>query len=87
VERKLYSVLVGKPEGKRPLGTTRRRWEDVFKMDLGEMSGGCGVDSIGSGQGSMAGCFEGGDEPSVSEGTELATILWFYNKFITQGLI
>jgi hypothetical protein len=28
-ERKLYNVLVGKPEGKRPLGRPRRRWEDV----------------------------------------------------------
>jgi hypothetical protein len=26
-ERKVYKVLVGKPEGKRPLGTPRRRWE------------------------------------------------------------
>jgi hypothetical protein len=32
--------LVGKPEGKRPLGRTRRRWEDNIKMDLQEM--GCG---------------------------------------------
>ena len=30
-------VLVGKSEGKRPLGTYRRRWEDNFKMDLGEI--------------------------------------------------
>jgi hypothetical protein len=27
-ERKVYKVLMGKPEGKRPLGTPRRRWED-----------------------------------------------------------
>jgi hypothetical protein len=33
--------LVGKPEGKRPLGRPRRRWEDNIKMDLQE--GGCGV--------------------------------------------
>ena len=33
-------VLVGKPEGKRPLGRRRRRWEDNIKMDLQE--GGCG---------------------------------------------
>jgi hypothetical protein len=32
--RGVYSVLVGKPEGKRPLGTPRRRWEDNIKMDL-----------------------------------------------------
>jgi hypothetical protein len=34
-------VLVGKPEGKRPLGRPRRRWEDNIKMDLQEV--GCGV--------------------------------------------
>jgi len=37
----VYSVLVGKPEGKRPLGRARRRWEDNIKMDLREV--GCGV--------------------------------------------
>jgi hypothetical protein len=31
-ERKMYKVLVGKPEGKRPLGTPRRRWEDGIRM-------------------------------------------------------
>jgi hypothetical protein len=35
-ERKLYKVLVGKPEGKRPLGRQRRRWEDGITMDLRE---------------------------------------------------
>jgi hypothetical protein len=35
-ERKLYKVLVGKPEGKRPLGRRRCRWEDGVRMDLGE---------------------------------------------------
>jgi len=34
-------VLVGKPEGKRPLGRPRRRWEDNIKMDLQEVVGGC----------------------------------------------
>jgi hypothetical protein len=37
VERKVYKVLVGKPEGKRPLGRPRRRWEDVIRMDLREI--------------------------------------------------
>ena len=32
--RCVYRVLVGKPEGKRPLGRPRRRWEDYIKMDL-----------------------------------------------------
>jgi hypothetical protein len=33
-ERKVYRVLVGKPEGKRPLGRSRCRWEDGMRMDL-----------------------------------------------------
>ena len=33
----VYRVLVGKPEGKRPLGRSRRRWEDNIKMDLHEV--------------------------------------------------
>ena len=33
---------VGKPEGKRPLGRPRRRWEDNIKMNLQEMGGSCG---------------------------------------------
>jgi hypothetical protein len=33
---------VGKPEGKRPLGRPRRRWEDNIKMDLQEVGWGCG---------------------------------------------
>jgi hypothetical protein len=38
VERRgVYRVLVGKPEGKRPLGRPRRRWEDNIKMDLQEV--------------------------------------------------
>jgi hypothetical protein len=32
-------VLVGKPEGKRPLGRPRRRWEDNIKMDVQEVGG------------------------------------------------
>jgi hypothetical protein len=36
-ERNMYKVLVGKPEGKRPLGKPRRRWEDGIRMDLGEI--------------------------------------------------
>jgi hypothetical protein len=36
-ERKVYKVLVGKPEGKRPLERPRRRWEDGIRMDLREI--------------------------------------------------
>jgi hypothetical protein len=44
-ERKVYKVLVGKPEGKRPLGRPRRRWEDGVRMGLREIDLG-GVDWI-----------------------------------------
>ena len=37
----MYRVLVGKPEGKRPLGRPRRRWKDNIRMDFQEV--GCGV--------------------------------------------
>jgi hypothetical protein len=47
--RNVYRVLVGKPEGKRPLERPRRRCEDGIKMDLGRLVRGCGVDSPGSG--------------------------------------
>ena len=40
--RGVYRVLVGKPEGRRPLVRPRRRWEDNIKMDLQEVGGGCG---------------------------------------------
>jgi hypothetical protein len=38
--RGLYRVMMGKPEGKRPMGRPRRRWEDNIKADLQEV--GCG---------------------------------------------
>jgi hypothetical protein len=44
-ERKMYKVLVGKPEGKRPLGRPRCRREDGIRMDLREIGLG-GVDCI-----------------------------------------
>jgi hypothetical protein len=48
-ESGVYSVLVGKPEGKRPLERPRRRWEDNIRMDLQEV--GCGgMDWIGLAQ-------------------------------------
>ena len=40
--RGVHRVLVGKPEGKRPKGRPRRRWENNLKMDLQEVGGGCG---------------------------------------------
>jgi hypothetical protein len=41
--RNVYRILVGKPEGKRPLERPRRRWEDGIKMDLREIGWGGGV--------------------------------------------
>jgi hypothetical protein len=41
-ERGVHRVLVGKPEGKRPLGRPRRRWEDNIRMDLQEIRVECG---------------------------------------------
>jgi hypothetical protein len=38
-ERNVYRVSMGMPEGKRPLGRPRRRWEDGIRMDLREIDG------------------------------------------------
>jgi hypothetical protein len=43
-EKKVYKVLVGRPEGKRPLGRPKCRWEDGIRMDLGRLA--AGVDWI-----------------------------------------
>ena len=40
--RGVHKVFVGKPEGKRPLGRPRRRWEDNIRMDFEEVGRGCG---------------------------------------------
>jgi len=45
--RDVYRALVGKPEGKRPLGRPRRIWEDTSKMDLQEVEWGHGLDRSG----------------------------------------
>ena len=56
---------VGRPEGKRPLGSSRRRWKGNIKMDFSRnRMGRHGLDRSGSGQGQVVGCCEGGDEPS-----------------------
>ena len=62
-ERGAYRVLVGKPDGKRPLGRPRRRWVDI-RMDLLEV--GCGLDWAGPGQGQVADACECGNELSGS---------------------
>jgi hypothetical protein len=48
-KRNVYRLLVGKPEGKRPLGRPRHRWVDNIRMDLVEV-GWCDVDWIGLAQ-------------------------------------
>jgi hypothetical protein len=65
--RNWYKILVGKPEGKRPLGRPRRRWEDNTGLNLREMGWGkCELDASGSGQGPVAGYCEQDNEPSGS---------------------
>jgi hypothetical protein len=56
--------LVGRPEGKRPLGRLRRRWEDNIQLELREIGG--ELDSAGSGQGPMTGFCEHDNEHSGS---------------------
>jgi hypothetical protein len=48
-KRNAYRLLVGKPEGKRPLGRPKRMWVDNIRMDLGEVGWGV-VDWIGLAQ-------------------------------------
>jgi hypothetical protein len=67
-ERNVYRVLMGKSEGKRPLGRPRRRWEDGIRMDLRKIGWGS-VDWIQLAP--AAGSCEYGDEPSGSGATEL----------------
>jgi hypothetical protein len=82
-ERKVYKVLVGKSDGKRPLGRPSRRWEVGIRIDLREAGlGGGGLDSAVSGQRPVAGCCKCGDEPSGSCATELVN----YSLLLTCGL-
>jgi hypothetical protein len=63
-KRNAYTLLVVKPEGKRPLGRPRRRWVDNTRMDLGEVGWG-DVEWIGLAQDRNSSC-EFGIEPSGS---------------------
>jgi hypothetical protein len=59
--------LVGKPEGKRPLGRLRHRWEDTIEIDLNRNRvGTCGLDASRSEQGPMSGSSAHGNELSDS---------------------
>jgi hypothetical protein len=61
-----YDLSNGKPEGRRPLARSRRRWEDNIKMNVREVGWGHGLDQSGSGYGQVAGSCECGDEHSGS---------------------
>jgi hypothetical protein len=64
--RGAYRILVGRPEGRRPLGRRGHRWGDNISMDLqvlGVGGGGHGLDSSGSKWGQVLGCCECGNEP------------------------
>jgi hypothetical protein len=65
VKRNAYMLLVGKPEGKRPLGRPRQRWVDNIKLNIREI-GWDGVVWSGSGYGQVQGSCEFCDEPSDS---------------------
>jgi hypothetical protein len=72
-EKKVYRVLVRKPEGKRPLRRSRRRWEDGIRMDVREM-GWESVEWIRLAQNSNRwGFCEYADETSGSDATELVS--------------
>jgi hypothetical protein len=62
-KRNTYSLLVGRPEGRRPLGRPTHRWVDNIKMDLADRMGWCGLDQSGSGQGQVESSCECGNEP------------------------
>jgi hypothetical protein len=65
--RGAYVILVGRSEGRRPLGRPRRRWKDNIKPDPSRSEiGGHGMERSGSGEGQVAGSFECGNEPSGS---------------------
>ena len=66
-KRGVYSVLVGKPEGKKPLGRPRRRWDENIRMDLQEV--GCRVIDwieLAEDRGQVASTFECGNKASGS---------------------
>ena len=64
--RGVHRVLVGKPEGKRPLGRLRRRWEDNIKVDLQEVGEGGDWMELAQDRSQVVGTCEYGDKPLVS---------------------
>jgi hypothetical protein len=78
-ERKVYKVLMAKPEGKNHSEDQGVGGRMVSEWILGRLAWGCGLDSTGSGCGPVAGCCVCGDEPWDSCATELVTYLRSYS--------
>jgi hypothetical protein len=70
-EREVYRVLLRKPEGKKPLGRPRRRWEDGIRMDLRVIDWGLWIGFSWLRMGLIAGCYEYSHEPTSSGATDL----------------
>jgi hypothetical protein len=70
-EEKVYTILVGKSEGKRPLGSPIRRWEDGIRMDLREIGLGVEWIELAQDRDRWRAVVNFGDEPSGSGATEL----------------
>jgi hypothetical protein len=82
--RNAHKILVGEPEGKRPLGRRRRRWKDNIRFDFREIGLEGVLDASGSGQGPMSGCCKHGNEPSsYIKGGDFD---WLSGLMASQGL-
>jgi hypothetical protein len=64
--RLVYKCSVGEPEGKRPLGRPRHRWEDSIRIGFGRLAV-CGVDSVDLGYRLVAGSCESDDGSGATE--------------------
>jgi hypothetical protein len=69
-ETKVFGVLVGTPEARRPLGRARHRWEDGIRLYIRKTGREDGEDPVGSGHEPMADSCKYGDETSGSGATE-----------------
>jgi hypothetical protein len=89
--RGVYRVLVEKPDGRRPLKRPRHRWGIILKWILEKWDGVHGLDRSGSGYGQVAGCFECGNESSVSmkcgEFLEYGRTVSFSGRPLLDGVI
>jgi hypothetical protein len=88
-KRTAYRILMGKSEGKRPLGRHRRRWVDNIKIDLREIGWDgmvwYGLDRSDSGEGPVEGSCEHGNEPSGSINC-WEVLQWLHNwRILNKG--